>query len=348
MRHPTNTFQARAIYRRLKTVLYVQWRGMVIVFNLLFDVIFFAVVFVYLDDYSANDEKNYERALPWLGCLLEHPNDKNACISLGEKWLVNEATVSAVLLLLALSGTEMFLLIFRWSIFTGWREWFADRFGRKQEFVSLDAIPAEQRPWTPNSSQDPNTKPSMFEMQRPTQNKDYGDVEARAVSPSATDMGSPVGSYTSHLNYGRRTPDATGGLGMPAYYATSEKDPDRPYRVASPTIGDKDPDKPYRTVQPQVQPSSLVQHHQQPAPVVQRTTSQGSKSMRQQQQQQQQSPYGLGMDMSGMGWDPRSTYAGRGGGAFANASPRESRAEYEGSPTLLQSQSPGGTSLRYR
>lgn len=224
------TQTTRAVFSRLKRVLYLQWRGMVIVTNLLFDVIFFTIVFVYLDDYSTNAEKNLVRAEPWLTCLVTNGGDKNKCFSLGEKWLVSENVLAAVLFILSFAGFEVFLLLFRGSIITGWREFFATRFfshrhSHKQEFVSLDAVEAANRdpasrPWSPRSASSPITVDAsikspmtMYEMQRrhPTVNtlvhqqqrqKEYGTASVEEIS-----IHSPKEAYHSPLQYGRTTPE---------------------------------------------------------------------------------------------------------------------------------------------
>lgn len=95
------TISPRQAYRRVRRVLELQWRGIAIVLIIIADVIFFAVVFVFLDDIENSLQKNPAKADKWLFCLIESKGDKNKCIGLAQKLVVNEATVMAVLLLLS-------------------------------------------------------------------------------------------------------------------------------------------------------------------------------------------------------------------------------------------------------
>jgi hypothetical protein len=134
--------RGRVIYRRLKSVLYLQWRGMLIVTIVLVDVIFFAVVFVYLDKLEESMLHDYKRVLPWVVCLIENKGDRNPCFRYSHKWLISEPTIGAMLLMISLLGIELFVLLFRWSLITGWKErWTALTQPKEnnQEFVSLDA-----------------------------------------------------------------------------------------------------------------------------------------------------------------------------------------------------------------
>ncbi|KAG8623075.1 hypothetical protein KVT40_008051 [Elsinoe batatas] len=183
---------ARAIYNRLKRVLWLQWRGLALVTSMLIDVIFFAVVFVLLD----NSTTDASGAAPWLQCLAQNPNDVGRCFSLGQKWLVNQDVISAVILLLSVIGPILFLLTFRLSFFTGWREWFTSRFVRKQEFVSLDATQQARQNGYPHH----NAKGTMFEMQQP--NKEYSmDNDQTTGSPSLSTIGTPTEKGNPAMQY---------------------------------------------------------------------------------------------------------------------------------------------------
>jgi hypothetical protein len=95
------TVSPRQAYRRIRRVLELQWRGIAIVILIITDVIFFAVVFVYLDNNEAAVLSNESVAEPWLLCLVESNGDKNKCLDLAGPLVVNEATVMAVLILLS-------------------------------------------------------------------------------------------------------------------------------------------------------------------------------------------------------------------------------------------------------
>jgi hypothetical protein len=143
--------RGRVIYRRLKSVLYLQWRGMLIVTIVLVDVIFFAVVFVYLDKLEESMLHDYTRVLPWVMCLIENQGNRDPCFQYSHKWLISEPTIGAMLLMISLLGIELFILLFRWSLITGWKErWIAlTSRGNQQEFVSFDARNAQFSPDPP-------------------------------------------------------------------------------------------------------------------------------------------------------------------------------------------------------
>jgi preprotein translocase subunit SecY len=84
----------------------LQWRGIAVVILIITDVIFFAVVFVYLDNNEIAIANNAARLQPWLLCLAKYNGDKNQCLDLAASLVVNEATVMAVLLLLSVSIFE--------------------------------------------------------------------------------------------------------------------------------------------------------------------------------------------------------------------------------------------------
>lgn len=133
------TRSPRAIYRRVRKVLYLQWRGITIVVFILVDVIFFSVVFIWLNSISAHAADDLELALPFLICLVSNPVNHDQCTPLAEKLFVNKHTVIAVLIMLSLAGLQVFILLVRASMFTGWVDIVKIKLGYKREFVSLDA-----------------------------------------------------------------------------------------------------------------------------------------------------------------------------------------------------------------
>ncbi|PSK60657.1 hypothetical protein B9Z65_807 [Elsinoe australis] len=187
---------ARAIYNRLKRVLWLQWRGLALVTSMLIDVVFFAVTFVLLDSSTTKNESNAQRAAPWLTCLAQHPTSPGNCFALGQKYLVNQSTISAVILLLSIIGPLLFVLTFRFSFLTGWKQWLKSRFISKQEFVSLDA--AHQSGQAGYGHQ--NAKGTMFEMQQP--HKEYSmDVDQTTGSPSLSTIGTPTEKINPAMQY---------------------------------------------------------------------------------------------------------------------------------------------------
>lgn len=96
-----NTRSPRAIYRRVRKVLYLQWRGITIVVFILVDVIFFSVVFIWLNSITSHATDDIESALPFLVCLMKNPIDHEVCTEQAEILFVNNETVIAVLLMLS-------------------------------------------------------------------------------------------------------------------------------------------------------------------------------------------------------------------------------------------------------
>ncbi|EHL03637.1 hypothetical protein M7I_0281 [Glarea lozoyensis 74030] len=116
------TISPKQAYRRVKRVMELQWRGIVVVLLIVTDVIFFAIIFVFMDDIATNMVKNPTKSTAWLGCLIQTNGNKNKCLSLAQHIVVNQATVMAVLLLLSVNGVWVLCLLGRFSMFTGWYE----------------------------------------------------------------------------------------------------------------------------------------------------------------------------------------------------------------------------------
>lgn len=95
------TLSPRQAYRRVRRVLELQWRGIIIVLVIIADVIFFSVVFVFLDDIEQSLLHNPQKGQEWLLCLITAQGNKNLCTKFAKDLVVSEATVMAVLLLLS-------------------------------------------------------------------------------------------------------------------------------------------------------------------------------------------------------------------------------------------------------
>ncbi|KAI0013428.1 hypothetical protein F4779DRAFT_394474 [Xylariaceae sp. FL0662B] len=183
------TMTPRQAYRRVRRVIQLQWRGIVIVLIIITDVIYFAVIFVFLDNTIEQIKDDPDRALPWSACLVASLGDKNKCLDKAKGLVVNLPTVTSVLILLAMNGIWLLLLLGRWSMVTGWVELFTTLGGNrnKKEFVSVDA--------RVDLKQDPRS----YEML----SRDSGKPEPVLTPISATmSPTSPRG--------GRRTPDYFG------------------------------------------------------------------------------------------------------------------------------------------
>lgn len=137
----TRSVNARTVFRRVKKVLSLQWRGLAIAILVVADVIFFSIVFVVLDSQTQRALSNPGVFLPWLLCIVEE-GDKNKCLHLASAFVVDGPLLIATLILLAVVGIEAFVLICRVEMITGWgtlckKTWENQK--EKREFVSLDA-----------------------------------------------------------------------------------------------------------------------------------------------------------------------------------------------------------------
>lgn len=133
------TRSARAVYRRVRKVLWLQWRGITIVVFILVDVIFFSVVFIWLNALTSHARDNIEDIGPFLLCLIKNPENPEPCHPLGQDLAINQSTVVAILMMLSIAGLQVFILLARGSMFVGWWEFFRNKFSKNREFVSLDA-----------------------------------------------------------------------------------------------------------------------------------------------------------------------------------------------------------------
>lgn len=97
------TMTPKQAYRRVRRVIQLQWRGIAIVLIIVADVIFFSIIFVFQDNTVQSVKTDPELALDWLTCVLGSGGDKTKCLDKARSITVNEATVGAVLVLLAVS-----------------------------------------------------------------------------------------------------------------------------------------------------------------------------------------------------------------------------------------------------
>ena len=94
---------ARAAYRRVRKVIQLQWRGIAIVILVIADVIFFAVIFVTMDNGSQFTPAEKAKALPWLTCLVLSGGEKDECLPQAKDLVEKESVVLAVLVMLGVS-----------------------------------------------------------------------------------------------------------------------------------------------------------------------------------------------------------------------------------------------------
>ncbi|KAJ4173950.1 hypothetical protein NW754_012941 [Fusarium falciforme] len=133
------TMSPRQAYRRVRRVIALQWRGIAIVLIIIADVIFFCVIFVFQDNVVQSVTDDPKLAEDWVKCLVLENGKKANCLDEATALVLNEATVTAVLLLLALNGLWLLFFLGRWSMAQGWLELFSKPFKNKKEFVSVDA-----------------------------------------------------------------------------------------------------------------------------------------------------------------------------------------------------------------
>lgn len=95
------TMTPRQAYRRVRRVIALQWRGIAIVLIIIADVIFFSVIFVFQDTVVQSVTHDPKVGEKWVICLIGAAGDKDKCLHEANSLVVNEATVTAVLLLLA-------------------------------------------------------------------------------------------------------------------------------------------------------------------------------------------------------------------------------------------------------
>jgi hypothetical protein len=133
------TVTARQAYRRVRRVIQLQWRGVALVSIIIANVIFFAVVFINLDNAVAPTARNAKAATPWLMCLATTGGDRESCHKYANEIGPNEATLLAVVILLSLVGFWNFILFARPSMFAGWMDLLRRKARGRNEFVSVDA-----------------------------------------------------------------------------------------------------------------------------------------------------------------------------------------------------------------
>ena len=95
------TMTPRQAYRRVRRVLQLQWRGIAIVLIIITDVIFFAIIFVFQDNTVQSIQTDPTIAQAWSLCLVTNNGDKTPCLPLASGFVVNIATIGAVLILLS-------------------------------------------------------------------------------------------------------------------------------------------------------------------------------------------------------------------------------------------------------
>jgi hypothetical protein len=223
------TRSARAVYRRVRKVLWLQWRGITIVVFILVDVIFFSVVFIWLNSLTSHAKNNVDELKPFLLCLIGSPTKPEPCFPLGQDLAVNESTVIAILMMLSIAGIQVFVLLARGSMFTGWFDLFRSKFSKNREFVSLDARNLaensrnyELKKFEENAIQHPEnvlTPPAEIagygHFRSDTPDYFLKETQREYTSPTLSfSTPRPQSHATPHVEWDPRSTHARGGLGL--------------------------------------------------------------------------------------------------------------------------------------
>jgi hypothetical protein len=196
------TMTPRQAYRRVKRVIQLQWRGIAIVLIIVTDVVFFSVVFVFQDNTIQQVTNNPSMADAWITCLALAGGDKTKCLKEARVLVAAQATVGAVLVLLAMNGLWLSILLGRWSMVTGWVELLMHVPNRnKREFVSVDARIDDLKKDT-----------RSYEMLSRDSGKNMDDM---VTSPVVTPL-SPVAQKSALRS--PRSPSAAGNTDYADYY----------------------------------------------------------------------------------------------------------------------------------
>ena len=100
------TRSGRTAFKRVKQVVRLQWRAVTVVLIIIAEIIFFAVVFVRMDNNMTVPQSDPDRIKPWLRCLRDSKGEKNQCIPLVQPLVEGEATILIVLIFLAVSLSD--------------------------------------------------------------------------------------------------------------------------------------------------------------------------------------------------------------------------------------------------
>jgi hypothetical protein len=131
-------------------------------------------------------------------CLVTNPTDKNKCLDLTRGWVVSEATVRAVLMLVAIAGTQVFLLLTRPAIFPAWLQFIREKFSNNRlDFVSLGAGSSAVRSPSKTTLVDYqyNRRHTAFELQPKRPDIETLDLDDKPGAHST--LSSPADTYRS-------------------------------------------------------------------------------------------------------------------------------------------------------
>lgn len=161
------TLTAKQAYRRVWRVIELQWRSIALVLIIIADSVFFAVIFVSIDNTTQATLHDIRKAEPWLLCLVVNGGNKNACLDKTHGMAISEATVMAVLIMLSMNGIWCLLFLGQWTMVPAWYSLLRRPFVGPPDFVSVDARRLSTKPRNYaelHSNPNQTFTPSTYEM----------------------------------------------------------------------------------------------------------------------------------------------------------------------------------------
>jgi hypothetical protein len=124
---PAPTTQTRATgimaWRQVRGLLLTQWRGIAVSILIMTEMAFFAVVFITQDQKTAGSAERTDQisaAQQWSTCLALTEGDRDMCRPFTKQIVLPQSVVLAALILLALTGSEVALLLIRKDTLLAW------------------------------------------------------------------------------------------------------------------------------------------------------------------------------------------------------------------------------------
>ncbi|KFY76837.1 hypothetical protein V499_03615 [Pseudogymnoascus sp. VKM F-103] len=182
----------RQAYRRIQRIVELQWRGIAVVIIIIIDVMFFAVVStMHNNQIKAADVsmvtgepaklgEPLDPSVDWLLCLVTNKGDKDPCLDKSAKLIMNQAIITAVLVLLSCNGIWLLLLMSRVSMFTGWYYLAKPEAKPSVEFISADSARAY--------SKDPRTYEMLASNGRDVDNPLRPDLSVTTLTPAVISL----------------------------------------------------------------------------------------------------------------------------------------------------------------
>jgi hypothetical protein len=99
------TLTARQAWKRTGRIIHLQWRGIAVVITIIINVVFFAIVFISMDNSAKPTPENLKKGQPWILCLVLSEGDKTKCAAEASSLGPSETAVMAVLVLLSVLPT---------------------------------------------------------------------------------------------------------------------------------------------------------------------------------------------------------------------------------------------------